>query len=893
MSFSNPEALSDTLWVTLSSLLVFLMQAGFLCLEAGLTRRKNSINVAVKNVTDLGISVITFWAFGYGLMFGSPAHGSTYASSQSWFHLTSFFPDIGHTGIEAVVFFLFQAMFCSTAVTILSGAVAERMTFRGYLLIASLVSGILYPLFGRWAWNGLDQGEVIGWLGQRGFIDFAGSTVVHSVGGWTALAAVLIVGPRLGRFSKKRSSYFTCSDAPLALLGTLILWLGWFGFNGGSTFAFNDQVPGILVNTLFSGVAGLVASIFWKGICQSTITIDVVINGALAGLVAITANCHAVSSRYALLIGAVGGLIMMMITHLLERCRIDDAVGAIPIHLGAGIWGTLAVALFADLDKLGTGLSRFEQLKVQLSGILTCGLWTFAVALGLLLLLNKLVPLRVKPKQEYLGLNIAEHGASSELYDLYSTMRTHVNVGNLQRRARANPFTEVGQISNWYNQVVQRLEQVIARLDTIVMTAADGIITVDPDSLVVKSSNPAVEKIFGYPWLQLIGQPLSRLINVNDVGITVRNMPDGGKQEELQQCLLEGCKTKEPLEALGIHRKGLLSSLEITVTASRVSKEGFWTLIIRDVSDRKKAEAALQKSELEARSNAKQLQAALEKLKHAQARFLQNEKMRGLGQIVAGVAHEINNPVTFIHGNIKYSRDYVQDLLLALDYYQNYVIELPPDVRANINALDLDFLKRDFPKVLNSMENGTERIQTIVRSLRNFSRFDESDCKVVNIHDGLESTLVMLAHRLERKHGGTRITVQKEYTTLPRVECYPGAINQVFLNVLSNAIEALTNRQDATAPSTVAITTREAWIGDQEGVVITISDNGDGIPEALQRRVFDPFFTTKEVGKGTGMGLAISHQIVVDQHGGQLQCQSEPGKGATFIITLPLKLSAT
>ena len=176
------------------------MQAGFLCIEAGLTRRKNSI-IAIKNITDLGISVIVFWAFGYVLMFGSPGHLGV--------SLNSFFPDVGQMGVNCASFFLFQAMFCSTAVTILSGAVAERMTFRGYLFISGLVSGFLYPIFGRWAWNGLNQGVAGGWLSQRGFVDFAGSTVVHSVGGWAALATVLIIGPRLGQFSKKRSHYLT------------------------------------------------------------------------------------------------------------------------------------------------------------------------------------------------------------------------------------------------------------------------------------------------------------------------------------------------------------------------------------------------------------------------------------------------------------------------------------------------------------------------------------------------------------------------------------------------------------------------------------------------------------------------------------------------------------
>ncbi|MEM0980417.1 MAG: ammonium transporter [Cyanobacteria bacterium P01_H01_bin.58] len=886
MTLSSPEAFRNLLWITLSSFLVFLMQAGFLCVEAGLTRRKNNINVAIKNITDLGVSVIIFWAVGYGLMFGSLRDGVLYSAS--------FLPDVGEMELDVTVFFLFQAMFCSTAVTILSGAVAERMTFRGYLLMAGLVSGVLYPVFGRWAWNGLNQETLTGWLGQRGFVDFAGSTVVHSVGGWAALAAVLIIGPRLGRFSPKRSpKLITSSDAPLALLGVLILWFGWFGFNGGSTLAFNAEVPRILVNTLFAGAAGLVAPLIWHLSRSETIKVDVLINGTLAGLVAITASCHAVSSLQALLIGAVGGLIMMLTTVLLKQYRIDDAVGAIPVHLGGGIWGTLAVALGADLTQLGTGLSRLEQLKMQLAGILACGLWTFTAALGVLLLVNRLMPLRVRHRHEYLGLNVAEHDAKSDLYELYATMKTHVNTGNLQRRVKADAFTEVGQIGSWYNQVVQSLEQVIARLDAIVMTAVDGIMTIDPDTLIVKSTNPAVERIFGHRWLRLIGQPVTRLVNVNDVNSSGHRIQfgRGSKQDELWQCLLEGCETGEVFEAIGIHRRGRQFPLEVTATTSRVGAEEFWTLMVRDVSDRKKTESALQQSELEARNNAQQLQATVEQLKQAQARLLQSEKMSSLGQIVAGVAHEINNPVGFIHGNLKHSRDYVQYLLQALDCYQTYVQALPPEVQTEIDELDLDFLKQDFPQLLNSMQHGTDRIQTIVQSLRNFSRFDESDCKVVDIHEGMENTLIMLAHQLDGGNGHPPIAVQKAYGTLPDVECYPGALNQVLLNILTNAVEALITRQDATVPNTIAITTRMAEMQGKAWVAIAIADNGDGMSESLQTKIFDPFFTTKEVGAGTGMGLAISHQIIVEQHGGQLQCQSKPGEGTRFVITLPVKLS--
>ncbi|MEO1399800.1 MAG: ammonium transporter [Cyanobacteria bacterium J06635_1] len=859
----------DLLWVILSAKLVLIMQAGFLCLEAGLTRRKNNVNVALKNIADLGLSVIVFWALGYGLMFG--------ASTQGWLGYDQFFPELGRADNQwPVIFFLFQAMFCSTAVTILSGAVAERMTFKGYLLVAILISGLLYPVFGHWAWNGLNHSTTEGWLGQGGFVDFAGSTVVHSLGGWAALAAILVIGPRTGRFSKKRSHQKAASsDIPLALLGTLLLWFGWFGFNGGSTLSFNELVPGILINTLFAGSAGLTVPLLWGQLRHNQVSVDLVMGGALAGLVAITANCHAVSSLSALVIGAGGGLAMMAGDAALNRWHLDDAVGAIPVHLGAGIWGTVAVALFGDLERLGTGLSRLAQLKAQVSGIVACGLWTFTVSLTLFYLLNRLISLRVTRKQEYIGLNASEHGAHSEFQDLYTTMKTHAKTGDLQRQAIVSSYTEIGQISNWYNQVIHALEHAIVKTDAIVTTAVDGIITLHPDTLVVQSANPAIEKIFGYAWLQVIGQPLTTLI-----GIDLKPRQDI-PLAPLHRLLEKGCDTGKAQEAIGCHRQGRWFPIEITATASGSGADAFLTVMVRDVTTRKAAETALQKSELTARRQAEQLRTAIVQLKQAQTKLLQGEKMASLGHLVAGMAHEINNPVSFIHCNLSHANNYIHDLLQALNYYQQHCPQLPSEIQDELDELDVDFLKEDFPRLISSMRNGTERIRDIVKSLRNFSRYDEKEFKQVDIHEGLDSTLMMLAHQLKATPKRPEIDIQKRYGTLPKIKCYAGALNQVFLNIITNAIEAI--EAQSQTPGVITLTT-EVY---PEYVTITIADNGNGIPKPAQQKIFDPFFTTKPVGQGTGMGLAISHQIVVDKHRGQLNCYSTPGQGVEFMIVLP------
>ena len=397
----------DILWVVFASVLVFLMQAGFLCLESGMTRAKNSINVAIKNLADFCLSTLVFWGFGFGLMFG--------LSYQGWFGLDLFLLDFTSAPPALTVFFLFQVMFCGAAVTILSGIVAERMKFGGYLFISFVVAGILYPIAGHWTWAGLGGSGGSGWLADLGFVDFAGSTVVHSVGGWAGLALVLIVGPRLGRFGHESGMRaITPSNMPTATLGALLLFIGWLGFNGGSTLALDDTVPAILVNTVVGGCIGAISAGGLSYAVNQRLDVDQFINGALGGLVAITANCFAVSTGAAALIGLVGGMIVVFFSRILETLKIDDAVGAIPVHLGAGMWGTLATGLYGDLDKLGTGLSRFEQIAVQGLGVLVYGVWTFGLALLVFYAGNSVLRFRVSEEDEIAGLNMSEHGLQHE-----------------------------------------------------------------------------------------------------------------------------------------------------------------------------------------------------------------------------------------------------------------------------------------------------------------------------------------------------------------------------------------------------------------------------------------------------------------------------------------------
>lgn len=557
----------DILWVLVSAGLVFLMQAGFLCLETGLTRSKNNINVAIKNLTDFGISVVVFWACGYGFMFG--------ASQFGWFGSTAFLPDLRQQGVWFAVFLLFQIMFCGTAVTILSGAVAERLRFDGYVILALLVSALLYPVFGHWAWSGLNNAELTGWLGQRGFVDFAGSTVVHTVGGWVSLATLLVIGTRAGRFSAGEAArHIPGSNIPIATLGVMLLWFGWFGFNGGSVLAMTEAVPVVIANTMLAGAAGLIFTLAFGWLRSQRADVGFVMNGALAGLVAITANAHAVSSLSAILIGGVGGLVMVGVKTLLEWFRVDDAVDAIPVHLGAGVWGTLAVALFGQPELLGTGLSFWSQLQVQVLGILACFLWVFGLAYFLISLINRLLPLRVTPAEEEIGLNVSEHGATTELLELFRVMDRQSRTGDLSLRVPVEPFTEVGQIAQRYNQVMTALEQTVSRTKAIVRTAMDGIVTFSQDSLAITTLNPAAETIFGYRANEIKGRPVTTLLRPE------ADSPSHQADDLLTKLL----QSDSRLEVTGQRADGSAFPLEVVVSQTITLDEAFYTGTFRDIT---------------------------------------------------------------------------------------------------------------------------------------------------------------------------------------------------------------------------------------------------------------------------------------------------------------------
>lgn len=384
----------NTLWVVIAAALVFFMQAGFALLESGMSRAKNTVNVIMKNYADLCLGSLVFCLLGFGLMFGTNPTG--------FWGTDHFGLDPNQSWDWALV--LFQTMFAATAATIASGALAERTRFGAYLLCACVVMGVLYPLFGSWVWGSAFAGT--GWLAELGFVDFAGSTVVHSLGAWVALAGVLVVGPRIGRFDAQgMPRLIPGHNASYVALGGLVLWLGWFGFNGGSTLGADVSIGLINLNTHLAACAGCAGALLACLLSRQALSVSQLVNGSIGGLVAITAGCATMEPVWAIVTGAVAGLMVVFGARLLLRLRVDDVVGAIPVHGFAGAWGTLAAGLFFQGNMFDASV-----IAVQLVGILTCFLWAFLGALLVFALVNLVLPLRADPQHEQRGLDITEHG---------------------------------------------------------------------------------------------------------------------------------------------------------------------------------------------------------------------------------------------------------------------------------------------------------------------------------------------------------------------------------------------------------------------------------------------------------------------------------------------------
>jgi Amt family ammonium transporter len=408
---SNAEAI-DAIWVLFAAVLVFFMQAGFAMVETGFTRAKNAVNIGMKNLVDFSAGTLAFWAVGFGLMFGADRYG---LFGGSGFFLSGAGPG-SQEGLWTFAFWMFQVVFAATAATIVSGAMAERTRFVAYLIYSVVISLVVYPISGHWIWGG-------GWLGNIGFVDFAGSTVVHSLGGWCALVGAALLGPRVGKYIRRNGltsvKAIQGHNLPLATLGVLILWFGWFGFNAGSTLSGRDlSIAFIAVNTNLAAAAGAIGAMIVSWIRAKKPDLSMSLNGALAGLVGITAGCANVSPFSAIVIGLSAGVLVELSVEFIDKVlHIDDPVGAVSVHGVCGAWGTIAVGLFAQPEYGGSAGLFFggglNQLGIQALGVASVFVWTVATSLALFASLRATVGLRVNPEEELRGLDIGEHGSEA------------------------------------------------------------------------------------------------------------------------------------------------------------------------------------------------------------------------------------------------------------------------------------------------------------------------------------------------------------------------------------------------------------------------------------------------------------------------------------------------
>ena len=408
---SDAKYMADTLWVLVAAFLVFFMQAGFAMVESGFTRAKNAVNILMKNLMDFSMGSIAYWAIGFAIMFGT---GNAFMGTSGWFvpSDSGVFSALEWSSVPTHAAWLFQLVFAATAATIVSGAMAERTQFKSYLIYSVFITGIIYPIVGHWIWGGgwLDGG-IVEWLDVN---DFAGSTVVHSTGGWLALTGAIVLGPRLGKYdSEGKPRPIAGHNLPLAALGVFILWLGWFGFNPGSEMgASSATIAGIAVTTNLAAAAGAITAMITAWIFLGKPDAGMSLNGALAGLVAITAGCASVNPASAAIIGALGGIVVVLSVLLFEKFRIDDPVGAISVHGTCGALGTILVGLFDSENGVFFG-GGFGLLGAQIIGVLAVLVWCLVTGFVLFYGIKAITGLRVTEEEEQAGLDYEEHGASA------------------------------------------------------------------------------------------------------------------------------------------------------------------------------------------------------------------------------------------------------------------------------------------------------------------------------------------------------------------------------------------------------------------------------------------------------------------------------------------------
>ena len=787
-------------------------------LESGMIRAKNSINVAVKNLLDFALSMLVFAVVGFGIMFGD-SNGGWFGSPLAFIH-----------DERLTAYFLFQMVFCGTAATIVSGAIAERTRLGVYMGVVLPLSGLTYPLVGHWCWGGTIGGTSPGWLASIGFIDWAGSTVVHVVGGFSALAAALVIGPRR---NYRQASLTSGHSLTLAIMGCFILWFGWWGFNGGSGLSADSDVARVLLNTNLGAVCGLLAAGVWSQVRRKKTNVIDLMSGTLAGLVSVTAGCHAVSPVAASFMGAVGAIICLYSMDFLARKRIDDVVGAFGVHGAAGVWGTIATGLFATPEFLGNN-SRFALVGVQCLGTMAAAIVSFASIYITLRSMKRFMSLRVKAGEERLGLNVVEHGATNETTDLLTAMDAHRRTGDFAARIHLDTDTEVGQIAKEYNNVIDRVASEMEgreatnqalrgeqlRLQSVLEHAGVGIYQLDADGR-FQTANCTLLNIFGFA-------SSSELIDHCEPFDIPWHKNGGEADLNLREHFQSGQAIKD-IETQCVSRTGKQHYLLESITPIRDTNGRLvtWLGTVHDITERK--------------------QALLAEVEIAEA------KSKAKGEFLANMSHEIRTPLNGVIGML--------DLL---------------------GSCNLESKSSNFVRVARS---SAESLLSLINDILDFSKIEAGRLDLESVEfelkDLVESTAEQFSIRCHVK--GLEMNCQLDSTLPLRVVGDPERLRQVIVNLLGNAIK-FTEKGEVN----LRVTRRGAVIR------FSVQDTGIGISQKAQEKLFQSFSqadasTTRRYG-GTGLGLAISSQLV-EKMGGKIKVDSEEGNGAEFWFELPLPVA--
>jgi len=512
-----------------------MLYGGFLCLKSGQARSKNSTHVAMRSLIDFGLCVLIFWFFGYSIIYGDSVSGL--------YGKAFIFTQLHKEPLIKVSFYFFQAVFSVMAVSIYSGSVSERMGFKAYLFMVTFIAMLVFPLYAHWSWNGLNSDTTAGgWLHNLGFIDFAGSTTVHSLGAWVALASL----KSLGEKSKTDNLNYPlrASNLPFAVLGVLLLWAGWFGIHIGFCLFRNIPLSNVIVNTLLAGAAGMIFSLLGGWVSRLTVRVDFVINGTVAGLVSISASAHIVSTSSAFFIGSTGGIVMIMTKYIIEKYMVDDTVEVTTAFLAPGIWGTLAVAIFANKELIEITNSPTPQLIIQLVGVLVCAIWAWGLCFLYLKCLKYLFSIGISDEDEAIGLDKAELSESHSLQDLYQTMDMQMTTGDLSVRANVDPYTEVGNIAEHYNRVMASLEKINFEMrKKDIESSIQNELTVEAISSAKLASIGELAAGVAHE----INNPLNGMINYAQLTL---DSTDQSKKEYLNELIIEGKRIAEIVDNL-------------------------------------------------------------------------------------------------------------------------------------------------------------------------------------------------------------------------------------------------------------------------------------------------------------------------------------------------------